>query len=40
LSDLPYSKESDQRTILDFILLHPFAMLIGAGAKDPKEVKL
>ena len=33
--DLPYFKESDQRTILDFIRQHPFAMLIGAGENAP-----
>ncbi|HEY2711182.1 MAG TPA: FMN-binding negative transcriptional regulator [Chthoniobacterales bacterium] len=33
--DLPYFKESDQRTVLDFIRQHPFAMLIGVGESAP-----
>lgn len=33
--DLPYFKESDQGTVLDFIRQHPFAMLIGAGESGP-----
>ena len=33
--DLPYFKESDPRTVLDFIRAHPFAMLIGSSHDLP-----
>jgi len=33
--DLPYFKESDQQTVLDFIRAHPFAMLIGSCQDQP-----
>src|SRR5450432_1089367 len=33
--DLPYYKEKDSATILEFIRSHPFAMLLGCSAGQP-----
>ncbi len=38
--DLPYFKESDQRTVLDFIRAHPFAMLIGSCQDLPMATQV
>ena len=38
--DLPYFKESDQRTVLDFIRAHPFAMLIGSSQGLPMATQV
>ena len=38
--DLPYFKESDQRTVLDFIRAHPFAMLIGSRQDLPMATQV
>ncbi len=38
--DLPYFKESDQRTVLEFIRAHPFAMLIGSSQGLPMATQV
>jgi transcriptional regulator len=38
--DLPYFKESDQRTVRDFIRAHPFAMLIGSSQGLPMATQV
>ncbi len=33
--DLPYFKEKEHKTVVEFIRQHPFGMLIGAGSNGP-----
>jgi len=38
--DLPYFKESDQRTVFDFIRAYPFAMLIASCQDLPMATQV
>ena len=38
--DLPYFKEGEEQVVLDFMRQHPFATLIGSGARGPMATQV